>query len=103
VKLETMETQRQGPANRRHLAVAVDPDLCNGCRTCELACSFHHAGVMSPELSSVQVRRSNRTAAIQWLVTPSCDLCAGEEQPLCEKYCGCHAIRLETSAKGGTG
>ncbi len=98
-----METQREGYANRRRLAVAVDPDLCNGCRTCELACSFHHAGVMSPELSSVQVRRSNRTAAIRWLVMPSCDLCAGEEQPLCEKYCSCQAIRLQAPVRGSMG
>jgi Fe-S-cluster-containing dehydrogenase component len=78
----------------RGFSLTVDVDLCNGCRTCELACSFHHSGLMSPALSSLQVRRSNRTAAIRWLVLPTCDLCTGEEQPLCDKYCSCGAIQI---------
>ena len=78
--------------------VIIDPDLCIGCRTCELACSMHHSGLMSPELSSIQVRRCNRAAAIVWEVLSSCDLCAGEEGPLCEKYCAAEAIRIEVGA-----
>lgn len=77
--------------------IKVVPELCVGCRTCELACSFHHSGTMAPELSSVQVRRSNRTAAISWQVLPSCDLCAGEKDPLCARYCGAGAIRVEAA------
>ena len=93
----------EGYSDRRGSRITVDADLCNGCRTCELACSFHHSGSMSPELSSVQVRRSNRTAAISWLVTPTCDLCAGEEAPFCQKYCGCQAIRLKPFVAGVAG
>jgi carbon-monoxide dehydrogenase iron sulfur subunit len=90
-----MKSEQRSRSDRRSLSVTVDPGLCNGCRTCELACSFHHTGLMSPQLSSVQMFRSNRTAAIRWRVLPSCDLCAGEDQPFCEKYCGCQAIRIE--------
>ncbi len=90
-----MEKKAEAATERRGSSITVDPDLCNGCRTCELACSFHHTGLMSPELSSITVRRSNRTAAIQWLVLPTCDLCAGEEREMCAKYCGCEAIRIE--------
>lgn len=88
------------PAPRRQVdpAVRIDPHVCVGCRMCELACSLHHSGSFSPELSSVQVRRSNRTAAIVWRVLPTCDLCAGEEQPFCEKYCGSAAIRIQMQA-----
>jgi hypothetical protein len=78
--------------------ISVDPELCIGCRTCELACSFHHAGSWSPELSSVQVRRSNRTAAIEWLVLSTCDLCESEEQLFCQKYCCYNAIQIEVPA-----
>jgi anaerobic carbon-monoxide dehydrogenase iron sulfur subunit len=78
--------------------VRIDPHVCTGCRTCELACSLHHSGLFSPELSSVQVRRSNRTAAIGWRVLPTCDLCADEEQPFCEKYCSNAAIVIVVQA-----
>jgi Fe-S-cluster-containing dehydrogenase component len=90
-----MEDLRTDPRKEQRSRVTVDPDLCNGCRTCELACSFHHSGLMSPELSSIQVRRSNRTAAITWQVLPTCDLCVDEEQPLCDKYCSYAAVRIE--------
>jgi Fe-S-cluster-containing hydrogenase component 2 len=83
--------------DQRTARIEIVPELCVGCRTCELACSFHHSGSMAPELSSVQVRRSNRTAAISWQVLPSCDLCAAETEPLCAKYCGADAIRVEVA------
>jgi carbon-monoxide dehydrogenase iron sulfur subunit len=89
-----MEDLRIDARTEQRLRVTVDPELCNGCRTCELACSFHHSGLTSPELSSMKVRRSNRTAAITWEVLPTCDLCADEAQPLCGKYCSCTAIRI---------
>lgn len=81
-----MTSPGEGSCDGPDLLITVDDSLCNGCRACELACSLHHAGLMSPELSSLQVRRSNRTAAIEWLVLSTCDLCENEEQPLCQKY-----------------
>jgi Fe-S-cluster-containing dehydrogenase component len=90
-----MTGEHQAYPDWRGFVITIDPDLCNGCRICELVCSFQHSGLMSPELSNVQVRRSNRTAAIQWLVLPTCDLCAGYEEPACAKYCSCQAIRVE--------
>jgi Fe-S-cluster-containing dehydrogenase component len=89
-----MKSAPEGSYGRSGAAIVVDPRLCNGCRACELACSLHHSGLMSPELSSVKVRRSNRTAAIEWLALSTCDLCETEEEPLCQKYCGCKAIRI---------
>jgi Fe-S-cluster-containing hydrogenase component 2 len=91
-------TERESGFKTRSGTIVVSASLCTGCRTCELACSLHHSGSMSPELSSVQIHRSNRTAAITWRVLPTCDLCANEEQPLCEKYCGGSAIRIEKPA-----
>ncbi len=62
-------------------------EACYGCRTCELACSFHHARVFSPELSSIKISRNNRTAKIELSIDSSCDSCQGEAQPLCVEYC----------------
>ena len=30
-------------------------DQCGGCRTCELACGYHHEGVFRPAMSSIKI------------------------------------------------
>lgn len=69
--------------------ILLDASRCKGCRACELACSFHHSGHKSfnPANSSTRVSRDNDTARITLSVDSTCDLCAGEERPLCVKYC----------------
>jgi Fe-S-cluster-containing hydrogenase component 2 len=69
------------------------PDLCFGCRTCELACSFHQTGAFAPEQSSIRVTRSNQTGVITWRVDSSCDGCMEEDRPLCIQYCSYGALR----------
>ena len=29
--------------------------MCNGCRTCEMACSFKHSGAFNPSVSAIKV------------------------------------------------
>ena len=70
----------------------VDAQICSGCRTCELACSFHHTGAFAPASSSIRISRSNETAEMDWKLEPSCDLCAGEPELLCARYCQYGAI-----------
>ena len=67
--------------------VLRNAEACYGCRTCELACSFHHKRVFSPELSSVKVTRNHRNGEIGWSIDSTCDSCAGESHPLCVAYC----------------
>ena len=67
--------------------------VCYGCRTCEIACSFHHKGVFSPELSSIRVSNNYQTSEIQLSVDSTCDLCEVEDQPLCVTYCLYKALR----------
>ena len=69
-------------------------ERCYGCRTCELACSFHHKRVFAPELSSIRITKSNRTGIIRWRMDSSCDLCLEEDQPLCVKYCSYGALQV---------
>jgi Fe-S-cluster-containing hydrogenase component 2 len=35
--------------------LAVIPELCSGCRLCELACAIEHFGVNNPKKSAVRV------------------------------------------------
>ena len=76
--------------------ILVDVSRCKGCRACELACSFHHSGrrSFSPTESSTKVSRDNDTAEITITTDSTCDLCSGEEQPLCVKYCVYGARRM---------
>jgi Fe-S-cluster-containing hydrogenase component 2 len=79
-----------------NLRILVDLERCYGCRICELICSFHKAEVFSHDLSSIQVSVNNRTGEIKWFVDySSCDLCEGEEELLCIKYCPYHCLEME--------
>jgi len=76
--------------------IAHDDNKCRACRTCEIACSWHHHRVFSPGLSDIQVTRNNQTGEILWtLDTSSCDLCKDEEKHLCIKYCLYKALTLK--------
>ena len=69
--------------------ILLNPSKCQGCRTCETVCSFHHTGhkEFNPSLSSTKVSRDNDTAEITMSIDSTCDQCEGEDIPLCVKYC----------------
>lgn len=62
-------------------------DRCTECRSCELACSFHHAGCFDPAKSSIQVNIDNNTGDISINFDSTCDGCPNEEEPLCSLFC----------------
>jgi len=69
------------------LKIVTDAEVCCGCRTCELVCSFHHEGVFSPEVSSIKIFRNYQAGKIVLSIDSTCDSCKGEALPLCLKYC----------------
>lgn len=69
------------------MKIVRDAEACCGCRTCELACSFHHKRAFSPELSSIRVSNNYLTGEIQSSIDSTCDFCNGEAQPLCVECC----------------
>ena len=60
---------------------------------CELACSFHHKGVFSPDYSSIRITRDNLNGEMNIDFTPTCDSCKSEAKPLCIKYCVYGALK----------
>ena len=67
---------------------------CVGCRTCEIACSFHHKKTFSPSISSIAVQRGQKATSYTTSFYDcdlnghlACDKCQGEDEPLCVKYC----------------
>ena len=71
-----------------------DMDTCGGCRTCEIACSFHHSGEFNPSISSIKILDKAGTAGYNVVLLEensdegkACDGCQGLEEPLCMEYC----------------
>ena len=71
---------------------------CNGCRNCELACSFRAAGMFWPPASAVRVSRAPASAATKYLVEifpEECDLCVDERLPRCQAACGSRVLDVD--------
>jgi len=67
---------------------------CGGCRTCEMACSYHHTGEFMPSVSSLVVieNGNGKGCTIELLEKKegerfACDGCEGMDEPLCVEWC----------------
>lgn len=69
--------------------VIFDPELCRGCRICELACSLYHEGQCSPGLSRIQIHTEDLSFIFHGETCAQCDspacylACPLEEKALC--------------------
>jgi Fe-S-cluster-containing dehydrogenase component len=70
----------------------IATEKCTGCRTCEIACSYHHKGVFGRKTSSVEIRRYEERGEFGLVLYLShegshmaCDCTPGDEY--CLKYC----------------
>ena len=102
-KADTMDKKRgsgktsPGVSGRKKIedsGMIFDMPSCGGCRTCELACSFHHTGEFIPSVSSLRVLdREDGPGYRVLLVTENCgesiacDGCKNLDVPLCIEYC----------------
>ncbi len=73
----------------------MDISKCTGCRSCEIACSFHHHKNFGLINSSIKVFRDNKNGKIKYFFTNTCDLCKNEQNPLCVETCASHALYLK--------
>jgi Fe-S-cluster-containing hydrogenase component 2 len=89
---------------RRSMIEVENGDACTGCLICEMACSFHHSLIFSRSQSSIRVNKSlsNPERGAQINISygtevgiPVCDLCEGEEYPLCIGLCPQNVYRLK--------
>ena len=71
-----------------------DMPTCGGCRTCEIACSYHHVGEFAPSISSIKILNKVDGVGYHLLFLEedgesgkTCDGCAGLEVPYCVEVC----------------
>lgn len=68
---------------------------CGGCRTCELACGYHHTGFFNPNKSSLRIinREDGKPGYLVEILLfdeagiVACDGCTELEKPMCVSYC----------------
>ena len=70
--------------------VVHNPDICSGCRTCEIVCSTYHEGVASSYRSRLQWRKNVMDACITDIY--NCRQCAGPE---CVAVCPTGALHID--------
>jgi Fe-S-cluster-containing hydrogenase component 2 len=76
---------------------AFEMPVCGGCRTCEMACSFHHKREFNPAISSIKILNVDGATPFRvWLVRKGdapgitgipCDGCPDLTEPLCLQFC----------------
>lgn len=72
-----------------------DMPTCGACRTCEIACSYHHTGEFKPSASSIKIldKKDQTLGHLVLLIEYSdgrnipCDGCKDLEEPLCMEVC----------------
>lgn len=71
-----------------------DMPSCGGCRTCEMACSFHHRGEFAPTFSSLVIVDKEDAPGCDVLIVDgpqgeriACDGCEKLDMPLCVEHC----------------
>lgn len=68
--------------------LAVIPELCSGCRICELACAIAHFGVNNPKKSAVRVLVTYPQPVIRMPI-----VCSQCKVPLCAEVCPVDALK----------
>jgi len=65
---------------------------CTGCRSCEIACAYHHRKIFSRKITSIEVRRTEGEGEFGIVLYRqpenghiACDCADGDE--FCLKYC----------------
>ena len=69
--------------------LCVQPNICTGCRLCEVACSMAKENTFNPKKSRIKVHLVGVPEIPVPVFSRHCDACGGK--PLCLKYCpvGC--------------
>ncbi len=72
--------------------LAVIPELCSGCKMCELACAIEHFGVNNPKKSAIRVVVTYPHPVVRMPI-----VCSQCKVPVCADACPVNALKRENS------
>jgi Fe-S-cluster-containing dehydrogenase component len=73
----------------------MNTSRCTGCRSCEIACSYHHQKTFGPSDSSIRIFRNDKNGEIEYVLTETCDLCPDKNIPFCVSVCTRRALCIQ--------
>jgi anaerobic carbon-monoxide dehydrogenase iron sulfur subunit len=68
--------------------ILVNPELCSGCRICQLACSFTQTGIYNPSASHILIEDRDAARPARITFTTECTECG-----TCSRYCFYGALK----------
>ena len=85
--------------------LVIDRKKCTGCKSCELACSFHHEKKYHPRRASLRIHSMEKEGDISISLFKDltklerqnrfpCDMCVDESEPQCVAFCVPEAITV---------
>jgi uncharacterized repeat protein (TIGR04076 family) len=90
--LEQMDEKTKPEPKRMRLV--TEPDICSGCRACEVACSAAHGRVYSPDLSRIRITSDEKDCTD---IPAVCHQCGSAP---CVKACPVEALRRDPETGG---
>src|SRR5512136_2388369 len=80
--------------------IVKDLNQCNGCRICEMICSFAHTGQFQPSKSMIRIHKIEVKGLDMPVIDQSCDLCKDEKSPQCVRYCPTMVLEIVDVPEG---
>jgi Fe-S-cluster-containing hydrogenase component 2 len=76
--------------------ITIDIGKCDGCRSCELACSFYLYKCFDPARSRIKIYRRDEEGVMNIDFKTTCDGCQKEPLPYCVRYCSSDCLHVPT-------
>jgi Fe-S-cluster-containing dehydrogenase component len=81
------------------MGIIIAPNLCRGCHSCQLACSYARQRVFNPAKSAIIIERDIDTDHTVPMILPLvCNLCGGN--PACVEACPYGTLTVNSELSG---
>jgi Fe-S-cluster-containing dehydrogenase component len=88
------------------ISISISPELCRGCRRCELACNWRDIGPLNPRLAGIHILKTEKDGIDHPVINMECleHFCgkidprrSTEREPACVTACLFGALKMKDS------